>query len=61
MDKVFGNDMETKCAWCLTALVTKEYIGLMAGEEYVRYQVCDKCYKDSPNLVSYDLNWKVSE
>lgn len=55
MDKVYGNDMETKCAWCLTKPVTKEYVGLMAGEESVLYQVCDKCYKDSPNLISYDV------
>ena len=61
MNKVYGNDMETKCAWCLTKPVTIEYVGLMAGEEYVLYQVCDKCYKDSPNLVSYDLNWKESK
>lgn len=58
MNKVYGNDMETKCAWCLIKPVTNEYVGLMAGEEYVLYQVCNKCYKDSPNLVSYDLNWK---
>ena len=51
MDKVFGNDWETLCAWCLTKPVTKEYVGLMAGEELVRYQVCDRCYKDRPNYV----------
>lgn len=49
MDKVYGNDMQTKCAWCLTAKATKEYIGLMAGEEYVLYQVCNKCFEDKPN------------
>jgi len=56
LDKVYGNDTETKCAWCLTRLATKEYIGLMAGQEYVLYQVCDRCYIDSPNLVTYNLN-----
>ena len=62
MDKVWGNDFNTKCAWCLTKLATKEYVGLMAGQEYVLYQVCNKCYKDSPNLVSYDIkNWDTDE
>jgi hypothetical protein len=56
LDKVFGNDMETKCAWCLEDPVSGEYIGLMGGDEYVLYQVCDKCYIDSPNLESYNLN-----
>ena len=51
MDKVYGNDMETKCAWCLTRKVTNEYIGLMAGIEKVLYQVCSKCFKDKPNAV----------
>jgi len=52
MDKVYGNNWETKCAWCLKRDVTNEYVGLMAGEELVRYQVCDKCYADRPNYVS---------
>ena len=56
MDKVWGNNWETHCAWCLTKRATKEYVGLMAGEELVRYQVCDKCYKDSPNYVSEVTN-----
>ena len=55
MDKVYGNDMETKCSWCLNRNATKEYIGLMAGVEQVRYQVCNKCYTDAPNLITYDL------
>ena len=56
LDKVYGNDAQTKCAWCLTKPITKEYIGLMAGEEYVLYQVCNKCYAHAPNLVNYNLS-----
>ena len=51
MDKVWGNDWETMCSWCLTKRATKEYVGLMAGEELVRYQVCNRCYIDRPNFV----------
>ena len=54
LDKVYGNDMQTKCAWCLTKPATKEYLGLMAGTEYVQYQVCDRCYNDAPNKAEPD-------
>ena len=50
MDKVWG-DREGLCAWCLTKRAKKQYVGLMAGEELVLYQVCNRCYKDSPNYV----------
>ena len=51
MDKVWGNDWQTMCAWCLKKKATKEYVGLMAGQELVRYQVCKWCYIDKPNFV----------
>lgn len=54
LDKVYGNDMQTKCAWCLNKLATQEYVGLMAGMEYVLYQVCDVCYNDAPNKAEPD-------
>lgn len=50
MDKVWGV-MQGLCAWSIHK-ATKEYVGLMAGEELVRYQVCDRCYADRPNYVS---------
>lgn len=56
LDKVYGNDMQTKCAWCLNKLATQEYVGLMAGMEYVLYQVCDRCYEDAPNKVEPTIN-----
>ena len=61
MNKVWGNDFETMCAWCLNKKATKEYVGLMAGVEHVLYQVCNTCYDDSPNLVTYDVNKFVKE
>lgn len=64
LDKVYGNSngMETQCAWCINKPAVTEYVGLMAGQEYVLYQVCNKCYNDSPNLVSYDVEkWKAKE
>lgn len=50
MDKVAGDSWGRQCAWCSSRAV-KQYVGLMAGEELVRYQVCNQCYKDRPNYV----------
>ena len=59
MDKVYGNDMQTKCAWCVRNKATKEYVGLMAGVEQVLYQVCNICYKDKPNAIEENYEMQV--